>query len=127
MNTKQLLDQDEIWRTRDGMPIRLVDMDPDHRRSTLAFLRRRAAYLRNAYFFCEMAERLGWAWAQSHVLEELLTDYERSLTDHPEHWLERRPLVIALARLVAEDEHAENVVDGEVVVYALPAGESEAA
>jgi len=125
MNTKQLLDQGQTWRTHDGMPIRLVDMDPGHRRSTLAFLRRRSAYLRNAYYFCEMTERL--SWAPGYVLEELLTEYERSLTDHPDRWLERRPLVVALAGLVAEDEHAETVVDGEVVMYALPAGESEAA
>lgn len=115
MNTKQLLDQDQIWRTRDGMPIPLTRMDPGHRAATLAFLRRRAHYLAEAYAFCEMRT---FADAPDEVFNDWMAHNERAIKDGAQAWLERRPLVIALARLVAEDERGP-VVDGEVVVHEL--------
>lgn len=129
MNTKQLLDQDELWQTRDGMPMSLEEMDPGHRSATLAFLRRRAAYLERAYAFCEVRALLDSHPAPYHRMlaaRQLMAERERALSDGPEAWLERRPLIITLARLVAEDAREGNTVDGEVVVRALPAGQESA-
>lgn len=118
MNTKQLLDQDRVWQTRDGMPIALEEMDPGHRANTLAFLRRRADYLAKAYAYCEA---VGVFFdAPDDVFDAWMAENERALRDGAQAWLERRPLVIALARLVGLDARGP-VVDGEVVVHALEA------
>lgn len=105
MDTRELLDQDKIWLTADRMPIALVEMDAQHRRNTLAMLRRRAEYLRRAYVWCALRAR------------DLIPD--REIYDDPAAWLERRPLVKELARLVDLDEHP--TVDGELVMNELPA------
>lgn len=107
MNTMELLDQNVVWRTGDGILIRLEDMDAEHRRNTLAMLRRRAEYQYTAYAFCEL--RL--------MVNAPDEDYDEwvSITDSPQVWLERRPLIIELARLVKKDELEQNTVDGEVV------------
>lgn len=111
MNTRELLDQNTIWITADRMPIKLVDMDPDHRRNTLAMLRRKAAYQMKAYLFCEIRDLQRFGGPPDGYDE---TDYGM-ITDSPEAWIERRPLVIELARLVRKDQLDSNTVDGEVV------------
>jgi hypothetical protein len=115
VNTKQLLDQDKIWQTRDGMPIPLERMDPGHRSATLAFLRRRADYLAEAYAFCELRT---FANAPDEVFTDWISQNERALKDGAQAWLERRPLIQRLVQLVAEDQRGP-VVDGEVVVREL--------
>lgn len=118
MNTRDLLEQDEVWLTADRMPIQLADMDSGHRFNTLAFLRRRAAYLAKAYVYCE--ERI-FLSAPDDVYEQWVVERAQALVDGPEAWLERRPLVRELARLVALDGQPD-VVDGEVVMTELSAG-----
>jgi len=119
MNTRQLLDQDEVWITNDRMPLLLIEMEPSHRRNTLRFLRRRAHYLMKAYVWCEIREVLRFGTPED--------DHDDAagvgLLDDPEQWLERRPLIRELARLVHHDELEENTVQGEVVTHALPAAD----
>lgn len=116
MNTRRLLDQDEVWITKDQMPLLLTEMDPSHRRATLAFLRRRARYLMKAYVWCEIRDvmRFG-APPDEH------DDAGIGLLDDPEKWLERRPLIRELDRIVRKDELEANTVEGEVVTHELPA------
>lgn len=105
MKTNKLLDQDRVWITQDQMPLMLEEMDSEHRRNTLAFLRRRATYLMKAYFWCEIRdlERFG---APPDGCDDIAELY-----DNPVEWLERRPLIQALARLVRNDD----AIDAEVV------------
>lgn len=95
MRTNQLLDQNEIWITADRMPVKLIEMDASHRSATLAWLRRRPGYLRRAYDWCELddLERGGVHFDMDPL----------ALTDEHRAWLERRPLVVELARLVEID------------------------
>lgn len=112
MNTYMLLRQSSVWQTRDGMPIPLDKMDSQHRANTLAFLRRRADYLRSAYY-----------WVAGHVYaeapDEVWAHHERDMTlaleQTADKWLETQPLIVELARLVRKDELDRNTIDGEVV------------
>ena len=99
------MEQDEVWITADRMPLKLEEMDPEHRRNTLAMLRRRATFLMRAYLYCEI-EDIRERGAPQRPLDGTVEVY-----DSPEAWLERRPLVRALARLVRSDE----AIDAEVV------------
>jgi hypothetical protein len=114
MNTYELFEQDKIWITADRMSILLVEMDAEHRRNTLAMLRRRAAYQMKQYNFCELQAVLRMALRGMDLPDDSAFDPEMAL--EPEEWLERRPLIIELARLVAKDELDANTVEGEVVV-----------
>ena len=109
MDAKALLDQDRIWITNDRMPLPLTEMDPSHRRNTLAFLRRRARYLMRAYVWCEIRGVMQFGAPPDD------DGFENAVYDDPAQWLERRPLVIELARLVRRDELDANTVEGEVV------------
>jgi hypothetical protein len=109
VNTRQLLDQDRVWITNDRMPLTLDEMEPSHRRNTLRYLRRRAAYLMKAYVFCEIREVLQFGGPPDDE------DNVNELFDDPTNWLERRPLVRELDRLVRKDELEANTVEGEVV------------
>jgi hypothetical protein len=104
VRTNKLLDQDKVWVTRDGMPVTLEEMDPEHRKATLGFLRRRAVFLRRAYEFCEITDGL-------YGRRDHFDMGPEELDDDPTEWLERRPLVKELARLV----RAEGAIDAEVV------------
>ena len=112
MNLVSLLDQNEIWQTADRVVIRLTEMDPTHRRNTLALLRRRAQYNHMMYHRVEEQIMLS---APDDVYNEWWSTSSKSLMDDPAAWLERRPLVIELARLVRLDEDAAITADGEIV------------
>jgi hypothetical protein len=112
MNTYMLLRQSAVWQTRDGMPIPLDEMDPQHRANTLRFLRRRADYLRTAYYW--VAGRI-FAEAPDEVWAQHEQDMTLALEPPAAAWLETKPLIIELARLVRKDELDANSIDGEVV------------
>lgn len=118
MDTRQLLEQDQIWLTADRMPLLLTEMDAGHRRNTLAMLRRRAAYLMRAYDWCEQRTFLS---APDDVLAQYEAERDRAVHEPASAWLERRPLIRELARLVALDGQPD-VVDGEIVQHELTAG-----
>ena len=99
LNTCQLLEQTQIWITADGMPIALAEMDPAHRHSTLDFLRRRPVYLRRAYDWCEVDElERGAVRFDMSAIPNI-----PSINDAAAAWLEHRPLIVELARLVELD------------------------
>lgn len=108
MNTKQLLDQDVMWRTRDGMPIALAHMSQEHRRNTLEFLRRNASFTRRAYEWCELNED-----AQTYFREPRLdVSAPRSISPSDLIWLERTPMVAELMRLI----RADGAIDTEAIM-----------
>jgi hypothetical protein len=113
MDTQVLLDQDVYWITADRLRIRLIEMDEHHRAATLAMLRRRAEYQRKIYYMV-LGQKI-YGDAPDEVMAELEADTDRALEMTAEAWLESRPLIIALARLVHEDEQRANTVDGEVL------------
>lgn len=97
-----ILEQDEWWRTGDGMPIKLTTMDPEHRANTLAFLRRRADSLQIQH----------WWWLFGDAPDDVFDEAHRLEIEEPaEEWLQRRPLVQELTRLVLLD----GSVEGELV------------
>lgn len=104
MNVFDLLEQDEVWVTQEGETLRLEDMEPRHRRNTLAFLRRRAH---------ELHERMSLYYitvpAPTADIASLM--FEREMTEHfekePKVWLEEQPLMQRLAALVVEDTERE--------------------
>jgi hypothetical protein len=107
MDTQQLLDQHLVWMTADRRLIPFVEMDATHRRDTLAMLRRRAAYIMGGYIWCQQRSE------HYHPLSLV-----GELTDEASEWLERRPLVTELARLVAiDDREAAHgaAIDAEIV------------
>jgi len=103
MTITELLQQTEWWQCQDGMPIRLVDMEPSHRFNTLSFLWRRARNLYSHYCWhltCTAPER---ALDAAEVNDALM--------EAPQTWLGRQPLIVELVRLVKIDDS----IDGEVV------------
>lgn len=75
--------QDEWWRSRDGL-IRLVDMEPSHRRKVLGLLRVHAE-----------------TWQIQHAMHPATP--VGSVDTQPGEWIEAQPLVRRLAALVAAD------------------------
>lgn len=119
MSTRQLFDQNVFWIAAGGVKLRLTQMDATHRANTLALLRRRAEYNHMMYHIEEETEFLN---APDDVYDEWLRQSALSLRDDPVEWLERRPLVIELARLVKLDQDEAITVDGEVVPQKLEIG-----
>lgn len=103
MTITELLFQDEWWQCQDGMPIRLVEMEPSHRFNTLAWLWRRARVLYRHYLW----------HTQTHATMRALdaAGADEAIMEAPEKWLGRQPLIVELVRLVKIDDS----IDGEVV------------
>lgn len=95
------LHQDQVWITKDGHELRLADMEPRHRRNVLAMLRRNAARLKYEAMF-RMA--VGPRPRGDAACDAFDDAFAIQLEQLDGEWLERRPLVVELARLVAEDE-----------------------
>jgi hypothetical protein len=102
MTITELMLQDEWWQCQDGMPIRLVEMEPSHRFNTLAWLWRRARVLYRHYLWHMKTT------APANALPAVLA-YE--VSEAPEKWLGRQPLIVELVRLCKLDDS----IDGEVV------------
>lgn len=107
MTITELLLQDEWWQCQDGMPIRLVEMEPSHRFNTLAWLWRRSRMLFRHYL---------WHLATKDPDRALESARSHSaLMEAPEKWLARQPLIVELVRLVKIDDSIDSeVVEGHV-------------
>lgn len=108
MNTYELLEQDRYWRTRDGLPILLTHMGPDHRRNTLNYLRRNASFTRRAYDWCVIFNRAEDD-DQPHM-----DIRPQALDSGAEDWINARPFMIELQRLVTIDQSV--ILDSEPVL-----------
>lgn len=95
-NIIDTLKQTEWWYVWDGMPVKLVDMEPEYRVNLLYFLQRRAKSLYDHF-----------VWQTTGEEDEPAA----ALTEDAEAWLARAPLVLELARLIM----LNGSVDGEVV------------
>lgn len=114
--------QAEYWVTKDGRQLRLMDMEPGHRRNLLRFLRRRAASTKARYDAAlsnaivstshTVIGVMGGQDIEVPVHDDEMSDavsdmFDRQLNTPPAVWLESLPLVRELARLVAMDETTE--------------------
>lgn len=126
MNIVQLFEQNKVWVTAYRIPLRLTEMDAEHRANTLAMLRRRAAYQMMMYFRVkernEILRMLRFGGPDDDGMGDMFD--QRALEEDPKAWLERRPLVMELARLVKLDEDAANTVDGEIVGEKVEIGDA---
>lgn len=100
MSVLDLLDQDKIWVTREGQTLTLEEMEPSHRRNTLALLRRKAFSLNLLYF-----TRYFGGYGPSGEMAQLAFDHaaDEFIDQNPKEWLEEQPLVRRLAALVDAD------------------------
>lgn len=123
VNIVQILEQTEVWVARGGIKIPLARMDAEHRRNTLEMLRRRADYQRSMYY---LTQEQTYANAPDDVYCVFEQEMAMALDDRAIDWLERRPLVKELMRLVKLDEsNSPHIVDGEVVVHAVTTGQRQ--
>lgn len=105
------LEQETWWYARDGMPVRVADMDPAYLVNLLAFLRRRASWLWwhrrwvDEYGAVHAPRERGLVVAPGAALAP--DARERDALD----WLNARPLVRALEAALRR----ATAVDGEVV------------
>jgi hypothetical protein len=90
-----VLEQNVWWVTRDGKVLKLVDMEPSHRKHTLAYLKRNATQIADNLVAPYLHD------APDHVV---------NAAQHLDGWeyLTELPLVKRLAELVAADEKAES-------------------
>lgn len=112
MNIVELFEQDRIWITKDQIELELTEMDAHHRAATLAMLRRRAEY--DLKMYLKVLQRMALT-GNLHVSAQAGEVTQLTMSVTAEDWLENRPLVKELARLVRKDELDENTVEGEVV------------
>lgn len=100
MSVLDLLEQDKIWITREGQTLTLEEMEPRHRRNTLALLRRKALGLNLLYF-----TRYFGGYGPSGEMAQLAFDHATNtfIEQKPKEWLEEQPLVSRLAALVDAD------------------------
>jgi hypothetical protein len=98
-----VLDQDEVWRTKDGRVLTLDEMEPGHRRNLLAWLERRPLSLLVVWLgemtSGPLAARGDDAWQMCLWWDE---QFAAGVAD-PSAWLRERPLHRRLAALVADD------------------------
>lgn len=87
----RLLEQDEIWIDARGVENVLADMDPHHRANLIPFLRRRAAVLQYRASIAYWRSDLSTSDSDGLAYLQMKTEIE--LSDPPEDWLERKPLM----------------------------------
>jgi hypothetical protein len=110
------LHQGEMWVAQDGRALPLVDMDPDHRRNLLAWLRRNAKRLKWSE---EMSLCLGpqpSGDAASDCFDAML---DRLAATPAAEWIEDLPLVARLRELVDADAPARR---RRALAMPVPAG-----
>lgn len=85
-------DQDKMWVTKDGRRLAIKEMDPDHRKHVIAYLRRNVQRIALGQMF-QFDEMLYgdvsdgvFNWASNRVSE----------LEDPDRWLESTPLMQAL-------------------------------
>lgn len=92
--------QDEVWITKDGHTLRLVDMTPEHRQNLLAWIRRNSSRLKLSaeLSLCTGPEPSGDA--ASDCFDSM---FDEVLRTPAAQWIEEQPLVVRLRELVAAD------------------------
>lgn len=117
MSVIDLLEQDKIWITREGQMLTLEEMEPRHRRNTLALLRRSALGLNFRYFM-----RYFGGPGPNGDMGSLL--YERAadefIDQKVDEWIEEQPLVRRLQVLVIEDGIRERRAALNLVRHEMP-------
>lgn len=103
-NIIETLQQTEMWYAQDGMPYRLVDMEPSHRFNVLGFLKRRAQNLVGHRNWQDLQSLFG-------APDEVFDAWMHQIEEPADRWLARQPLVVELERLCRLDGSME----GEVV------------
>lgn len=117
-----LLVQDKIWVTREGRTLTLEEMEPRHRRNTLALLRRKAFGLNLRYFIRYFVGSGPNGEVAQSTFERAADEFIDQKVDE---WIDEQPLVRRLAALVADDDvrerhHSLNVVRTNISQHAGP-------
>ena len=94
----KILMQETVWLTADGVYIPIEMMDQTHRRNTLAYLQRRAPYLKT--YIDQVALR-----------ENRQPEARRFIGMDPLEWVNSTPFVRALEKAIRD----HGALDGEVV------------
>jgi hypothetical protein len=82
-----------MWYGQDGLPYKLVEMEQSHRINVVGFLRRRAASLQVHSWRLE-------AHYMRNAPDDVVDSWSREIPNSPEEWIEERPLMIELNRLI---------------------------
>lgn len=104
MSQLDLLEQDKIWITREGQTLTLEEMEPRHRRNTLALLRRQALSLNLRYFMRYFGGPGPSGEVAQYTFESAADEFINQRVDE---WIEEQPLVRRLKMLVDEDSARE--------------------
>lgn len=105
--TLDIIEQDEIWITRDGRVLRLEDMEPSHRKNTLRMLERRAYSLNTLAFTRYFVSPLGGGPSGDMANDAFDRTMNEFIEEHPRDWLRKQPLVRRLKALVDDDNAHE--------------------
>ena len=105
--TLDIIEQDEIWITRDGRVLRLEDMEPSHRRNTLRMLERRADSYNILAFRRYFMFPLGGGPSGDMANDAFDQAMDEFIEEHPRDWLSKQPLVRRLRALVEDDNARE--------------------
>jgi hypothetical protein len=95
-----LIEQDRIWKTREGRVVLVEDLEPRHRANVLAMLERRAPDLHGEWIQEFLAE--GVTYQQLVEVGVVTADPSgRSGSDGARRWFEAQPLIRRLRQLEA--------------------------
>lgn len=100
-----MLKQRVWWRPKDSEPARLVDLAPSHRAHLLAFLRRNAAHYKDASEW-GLINSIDGSHHGDVAGDALDSMVDELMGTSPQDWIEQRPLVKRLRKLVKNDEKA---------------------
>jgi hypothetical protein len=102
-----LLEQRTWWRPKGAEPALLTALAPSHRAHLLAFLRRNAALYKRVDELAFIRTTTGPSGPQGDMSRDTVDREMTELLDTtPQVWIEQRPLVKRLRRLVRRDEKA---------------------
>lgn len=87
------LEQTEMWYGQDGLPYKLTEMEQSHRVNVVNFLRRRAGQLQYHSWRLELHY-------MRNAPDDVADAWGRELPNSSEEWLENRPLMQELTRLI---------------------------
>jgi hypothetical protein len=98
------LEQDEMWYGQDGYPYVVDEMETSHIRNLIGFLQRRAdnIYKRHQWHEARLMES-----APDDVFDGWMAEQRRAIPSDPLEWLNRRPLMQKLERVLRLRESIE--------------------
>lgn len=97
-----LIEQDRVWKTREGRVVLVEDLEPRHRTNVLAMLERRAASLHQEWIQEFLDE--GVTYAQLVDAGVVTADPGSNRSIDTQRWFESQPLIRRLRQLHAEGE-----------------------